>query len=1268
MKGNFKGRATACLLAMALAFSNVAASAEDLLGVSSGLGDAAGAEVVTEALTEQIAVSPELTTEAQEQTVSPGIVTEAATEAPTEAAAPSTEAPTEAVPATEAPTEAVTAAPTEAATSAPTEAATSAPTEAATSAPTEAATSAPTEKATEKATEAATAAPTEKETEKPTEATTEAPTEAATEGQTQGQQSQATELSTEAQTEPGTYRWEGEEGPAVEVKLPAAIVPPEDARLVAELVKEEDEDYQADIDLADEAALGLELGGHLLYDIRFETADGAKVDFAQFQDSDGKLLEKIAVTLSFAEPIFQDHVFVNREEEVKVYHIRPLTEKERQERLAEQENETEIALADEGETEAALGEEQTEEQVAEDLAIVETVWNEAQTGILSLSFQTDGFSDFVVATATVSEAAETEAATEAGTESEELTEAPTEAETESEELTEAPTEAETESEALTEAPTEAVTESEALTEAPTEAETDFLSESIIPVAVPIDGDDAEANAPYHRLTIVTKHTGVNKEEAKIYNIVVTGEKLNDGNIKVTRAGVVLQKASGTEVKENQYAVGEDGKSLVIPVSLTGDSKTDESASVEVVLENLPTGTYQIDGGGTYFAQDKDGKLSVARLTGEGAVKYTTAYQKNGANNEQLLLQYAPVSVDIADPPEQAEGEEQTVQDKAIQNQNVVLTNVYTQTTAILRDKASQASLPGAQFQLSFGTTVIHSGVTAAQGKEYCILAEGLPLGLADGTPGDGYTWKLVTPSPGYIDPAGKTTAFQLTQNAPANTQEFTTSPTKVKVNAVDADGHCTLKNVKMRVLSGNTQVWEGTSGSVIEGVLEVNKGYTVEQAERVAGHVITKKSYQITVQNHAKEQGDGEGLATQNRPTKVHVGAKLKSGAYVAGAKLEIRDANGKVVKSLTSQTALTSFVGELDPGTYRLVETKLPAGHYTSVQMNKEFTIGETDATREVTAEIGGHVTIKISISRKAYDQSATDATGKDLRYMLAGSVLRILDSTGTVVDEWTTTEEPHICDGKLNLNETYTLVEVSTPEGYEKGGNGSFSTYVGQQVANTTMVIRIDEEGKISPSVTMQSGRARGTIRVAKRVAYQGTAVKVNRTFYCALFTDSSRTQLYEPAGVKSLQLTTNVVYATADFDNLPSGTYYIGETNAQGALLDGSEGTEKYSITYTNGEIQLAAGSAGIAEILNNYAGQPANGDYQEVDPDELDQSYNDQYSDFGGWSEGAKQEAADGLTTGSPVSTGDNTPFLPYIVAAIAALIVLAAALVFKKKRK
>ena len=72
--------------------------------------------------------------------------------------------------------------------------------------------------------------------------------------------------------------------------------------------------------------------------------------------------------------------------------------------------------------------------------------------------------------------------------------------------------------------------------------------------------------------------------------------------------------------------------------------------------------------------------------------------------------------------------------------------------------------------------------------------------------------------------------------------------------------------------------------------------------------------------------------------------------------------------------------------------------------------------------------------IEKGTYDTNYTVTTVKSVKSgsVVVGAVLQILDSKGTVVEEWTTTKDDHVIKSKLVAGAKYTLHEKSAPKGY--------------------------------------------------------------------------------------------------------------------------------------------------------------------------------------------------------------------------------------------
>lgn len=144
-----------------------------------------------------------------------------------------------------------------------------------------------------------------------------------------------------------------------------------------------------------------------------------------------------------------------------------------------------------------------------------------------------------------------------------------------------------------------------------------------------------------------------------------------------------------------------------------------------------------------------------------------------------------------------------------------------------------------------------------------------------------------------------------------------------------------------------------------------------------------------------------------------------ETGKPLAGATFVVKDSNGTTVATWTSTTS-SHVIKNLPNGTYTLQETKAPSGYVLNDKV-VEFTI--TDTNRN----------ISIRFRNKEIEKNVTiikiDSVTKQ---PVAGATLVVKDSSGKVIEEFVTTQEPHrltdLEDGK------YTVEETKAPSGYEK------------------------------------------------------------------------------------------------------------------------------------------------------------------------------------------------------------------------------------------
>lgn len=142
-----------------------------------------------------------------------------------------------------------------------------------------------------------------------------------------------------------------------------------------------------------------------------------------------------------------------------------------------------------------------------------------------------------------------------------------------------------------------------------------------------------------------------------------------------------------------------------------------------------------------------------------------------------------------------------------------------------------------------------------------------------------------------------------------------------------------------------------------------------------------------------------------------------KTNQPLAGAKLVVKDSEGRVVTSWTTTTN-AHVIRNLKNGTYTVTEESAPKGY----KLNKEpveFTI--TDSNKDITVKFYNEAKSSV-VNIIKIDNS----TGEPL----AGAVLVVRDATGKEIARFTTSTDPYIL---TDLEDgTYTVEEVEAPAGY--------------------------------------------------------------------------------------------------------------------------------------------------------------------------------------------------------------------------------------------
>ena len=173
------------------------------------------------------------------------------------------------------------------------------------------------------------------------------------------------------------------------------------------------------------------------------------------------------------------------------------------------------------------------------------------------------------------------------------------------------------------------------------------------------------------------------------------------------------------------------------------------------------------------------------------------------------------------------------------------------------------------------------------------------------------------------------------------------------------------------------------------------------------------------------------------------------------GAVFEVKDFQGTVVDTITTDENGVGTSKELPYGSYTVAEVSAPSGYELSEE-SKNVTIDSNGETIELTFE-NTKILGKINILK---------VDGADEGVKLPGAVFEVKDFQGTVVDT-ITTDENGVGTSKELPYGSYTVAEVSAPSGYE----------LSEESKNVT----IDSNGQII-ELTFKNSKLLGSIAIEK------------------------------------------------------------------------------------------------------------------------------------------------------------------------------------------
>lgn len=329
-------------------------------------------------------------------------------------------------------------------------------------------------------------------------------------------------------------------------------------------------------------------------------------------------------------------------------------------------------------------------------------------------------------------------------------------------------------------------------------------------------------------------------------------------------------------------------------------------------------------------------------------------------------------------------------------------------------------------------------------------------------------------------------------------RKISNDTTIFELSKTDITGEAELEGAKLTVLDGDKVVdtWISSDKThKIEGLV-AGKEYTLRE-EITPNAYVKATDIKFKVEN-TKDVQKVTMIDKIVELTKTDIG-----GEEVKGAKIQVLDGE-KIVDEWTSGKEAHKINGLEEGKTYILHEEVAPDGYVKATDV--EFTVTTDKETQHE------------KLVNKIVKVSKTDLTNGE---ELEGAELEITDVEGNVIENWTSTKEPHIVNG-LEEGKTYTLTEKTAPYGYE-------------MTESITFTVTTDKETQI---IEMKDMPILKNVKIIKVDAESKEVIKDKFTF--AIYEDQEGTKLIKE--VKS-----DKEEGTAIFEELRFGTYFIKEIKA-------------------------------------------------------------------------------------------------------------------------
>ena len=242
--------------------------------------------------------------------------------------------------------------------------------------------------------------------------------------------------------------------------------------------------------------------------------------------------------------------------------------------------------------------------------------------------------------------------------------------------------------------------------------------------------------------------------------------------------------------------------------------------------------------------------------------------------------------------------------------------------------------------------------------------------------------------------------------------------------------------------------------------------YIVREIESPSGYILSDKEYAVSI----SDDGEVIEITAENKPVTVEISKRDVYGNELVGAEMVLENADGETVDKWTSD-GKNHIVSKLGTGEYVLKEIAAPDGYVIAtdikftVDVYGNVTVENVDS--KALSDNGYPLIAMVDDTTKARISKQDVTTGKEL----PGATLQIIDENGNVVEEWVSTNEPHMIEGKLIAGKEYTLKEIIAPEGYEVTNEIKFTVNADGTVTEVVMYDEHTPDLETPPTVTIDT-----------------------------------------------------------------------------------------------------------------------------------------------------------------------------------------------------